>query len=192
MKPAARESGMALFAALAMLVMMLVGAAALMRMIDVGTILAGNLAFRRAATAAAEAGTEAAIAWLQSQPQAALWNDQADAGYYASDADARIDWNADACAGVAPCRAAAPALAADAAGNTVRYVVQRLCRAAGEAQTLANDCHVDESGSIGGRGAFSYGANKRFGASPAVVYRITARALGPRHTVSVIEVLVRY
>jgi Tfp pilus assembly protein PilX len=189
------ESGAALFAALMMLVMMMLSAAALMRMIDAGTILAGNLAFRRAASAAAEAGSEAAIAWLQKQTSATLNTDQSANGYYASDlpADAVVDWNADDCAGAKPCRKPAPALATDAAGNTVRYLIQRLCRKDGEAQTLANDCQVDvASGASSSRGAFSYGANKRFATSPAVYYRITSRALGPRRTVSVIEVLVRF
>jgi Tfp pilus assembly protein PilX len=191
---AQRNGGAALFAALMMLVMMMLGAAALMRMIDAGTLLAGNLAFRRAATAAADAGSEAAIAWLQAQNGAALAADRPALGYYASDAPAGllIDWNADNCGGGSACRKPAPAPAADAAGNTVRYLVQRMCRAAGEPQAPGNDCHVDSAGGSSSRGAFSYGANKRFAPSPAVYYRITARAAGPRNTVSVTEVLVRY
>jgi hypothetical protein len=177
-----------------MLVIMMLSAAALMRMIDAGTILAGNLAFKRAAIAAADAGTEAAVAWLQTQKAADLAADQPDLGYYASlaPADTAIDWNDDACAGASPCRKSAPALATDAAGNTVRYLVQRLCRAAGTAQSAANDCHVDVANGSSSRGAFSYGADKRFAADPAVYYRITTRAAGPRHTVSITDVLVRY
>lgn len=188
-----REDGAALFATLAMLVIMMLSAAALMRMIDAGTILAGNLAFKRAAIAAADAGTEAAIAWLQTQDKASLSLDQPGRGYYASlgPGDMAIDWNADDCAGAAVCRKSAPAPGPDAAGNTVRYVIQRLCRSAGDAQSVSNDCQVDVASGSRSRGAFSYGT-KRLAQDAAVYYRITARAVGPRHTVSVSEVLVRY
>ena len=194
MNARAGQGGAALFAALAILVIMMLGAAALMRMIDAGTILSGNLAFKRAAINAADTGTEAAIAWLQKQNPPDLQNDQPDNGYYASLApkDTVIDWDEDACAGAKPCRKSAGAIGPDAAGNVVRYLVQRLCRTTGPPQSTINDCHVDVANGSSSRGAFSYGADKRFAADPAVYYRITTRAAGPRHTVSITDVLVRY
>lgn len=208
MNRAGRQAGAVLFAALVMLTMLMLGASALMRMIDVGTLLAGNLAFKRAATLATDAGTESAVGWLQAQSATALYADQPRTGYYASDAarlDAsgnhaavsatRIDWDGNQCGSVVgiECRQPAPALAADAAGHQVRFLIQRMCRLAGDPQAGANDCHIQPAGeSSASRGSFSYGEDKRFAGAPAVYYRITVRALGPRNTVSYAEALVRY
>ena len=200
--------GAVLLAALVMLVALMLGAAALMRMVESANLLAGNLAFKRAATLAAEVGTEAAIGWLVLQDAATLAQDQADHGYYASDAadfDAagnrggaqasRVDWQDDNCGGATVARCLAPAVLAgqDDAGHTVRYVVQRLCTAAGP-HTATGGCafHLPTEAESSSRGGLSYGRNKRLAGAPLVHYRITARASGPRNTVSVIEVLVRY
>ncbi|MDB5758643.1 MAG: pilX2 [Burkholderia sp.] len=73
--------GTVLLAALVMLIALMLGAAALMRMVESANLLSGNLAFKRAATLAAEAGTEAAIAcwrsrtpprWRRTRPDKAI------------------------------------------------------------------------------------------------------------------------
>ena len=197
-----------LLAALVMLVALMLGAAALMRMVESANLLSGNLAFKRAATQAAEAGTEAAIGWLAQQDAATLAQDHAAQGYYASDAAnfdgsgnrggaqaSRVDWQGDNCGGAVPAHCLKPVAlpSEDAAGHTVRYVVQRLCTAAG-AHTVAGACafHLPAEAESSSRGGFSYGRNKRLAGTPLAYYRITARASGPRNTVSVIVVLVRY
>ena len=200
--------GSVLLSALVMLVAMMLGAAALMRMVESANLLSGNLAFKRAATLAAEAGSEAAIGWLEQQDDAVLQQDHADLGYYASDAadfDAAgnragsqrtaVDWQADNCAGATLARCLQPArlAATDAAGHTVRYVVQRLCAAPGP-HGVANNCaaHLPTDDDSSSRGGLSYGRDKRFAGVPLAFYRITARASGPRNTVSLVEILVRY
>jgi type IV pilus assembly protein PilX len=188
-----------LLAALVMLVALMLGAAALMRMVESANLLSGNLAFKRAATLAAEAGTEAAIGWLALQDAATLEQDQVADGYYASDTanvDASgIDWNGDSCAGAAVARCMEPVALTgqDAAGHTVRYVVQRLCTSAGP-HTATGGCafHLPTEAESTSRAGLSYGRSKRLAGTPLAHYRITARASGPRNTVSVIEVLVRY
>jgi type IV pilus assembly protein PilX len=197
-----------LLAALVMLVALMLGAAALMRMVESANLLSGNLAFKRAATLAAEAGTEAAIDWLALQDAATLAQDQVERGYYASDAvnfDASgnrsgsqasgVDWNGDSCAGAAVARCLKPAALTgqDAAGHTVRYVVQRLCAATGP-HTASGGCafHLPTEAESTSRAGLGYGRNKRLAGMPLAHYRITARASGPRNTVSIIEVLVRY
>ena len=197
-----------LLAALVMLIALMLGAAALMRMVESANLLSGNLAFKRAATLAAEAGAEAAIAWLAQQDAATLAQDHTAQGYYASDATnfdgsgnrggsqaSGVDWQGDNCAGAVLARCLKPVtlLGEDAAGHTVRYVVQRLCTDAG-AHTAAGACafHLPAEAESSSRGGFSYGRNKRLAGMPLAYYRITARASGPRNTISVIEVLVRY
>ena len=197
-----------LLAALVMLVALMLGAAALMRMVESANLLSGNLAFKRAATLAAEAGTEAAIGWLALQDAATLAQDQPGSGYYASDAlnfdssgngsssqASGVDWNGDSCAGAAVVRCLKPAALTgqDAAGHTVRYVVQRLCAATGP-HTTTGGCafHLPTEAESTSRAGLSYGRSKRLAGTPLAHSRITARASGPRNTVSVIEVLVRY
>jgi type IV pilus assembly protein PilX len=202
--------GTVLLAALVMLIALMLGAAALMRMVESANLLSGNLAFKRAATLAAEAGTEAAIAWLAQQDAATLAQDQAGQGYYASDAanfdatgnrggsqSSGVDWQSDDCAGAAIARCLKPVALAepgtDAAGNTVRYVVQRLCAVPG-AFASSGGCafHYPAEADSSSRSGLSYGRSQRLAGAPLAYYRITARASGPRNTVSVIEVLVRY
>lgn len=193
-----------LLAALVMLIALMLGAAALMRMVESATLLTGNLAFKRAASLAAEAGSEAAIGWLAQQDAATLAQDQPEHGYYAADAvnfngggsrSARMDWQADSCAGASIARCLQPATlpGPDAAAHTVRYVVQRLCAAAGP-HAASGDCafHLPADADSSSRTGLSYGRNKRFAGTPLAYYRITSRASGPRNTVSMIEVMVRF
>jgi type IV pilus assembly protein PilX len=200
--------GAVLPAALAMLVALMLGAAALMRMVESANLLSGNLAFKRAATLAAEAGVEAAAAWLAQQTAATLAQDSAANGYYAADAlnfDAggnrsgsqltRVDWQGDQCGGATVARCLTPAGMAgpDAAGHTVRYVVQRLCAAVG-AHGMSGNCafHLSTEAESSSRSGLGYGRAQRLAGMPLAFYRITARASGPRNTASVIEVLVRF
>jgi Tfp pilus assembly protein PilX len=208
--PGCQDRGTVLLAALVMLIVLMLGASALMRMVESANLLSGNLAFKRAATLAAEAGTEAAIAWLTQQDGVTLAQDQPALGYYAADAAnfdggghqsgsatalTRVDWQGDRCAGVAVARCLVPVAlpAPDAAGNTVRYVVQRLCAASGP-HAASGSCafHLPAEAESSSRTGLGYGRDKRLAAAPTAYYRITARASGPRNTVSVIEVLVRF
>jgi Tfp pilus assembly protein PilX len=207
-RPGRRIRGTVLLAALVMLIALMLGAAALMRMVESANLLAGNLAFKRAATLAAEAGTEAAVGWLAQQDAATLAQDQAAQGYYASDAlnfdasgnrggsqSSRVDWQGDNCAGAALARCLKPAAmpGEDAAGHTVRYLVQRLCAASGP-HAASGSCafHLPAEADSSSRSGLAYGRSQRLAGTPLAYYRITARASGPRNTVSVIEVLVRY
>ena len=206
--PRERRRGSVLVSALVMLVALMLGAAALMRMVESANLLSGNLAFKRGATLAAESGVEAAISWLAQQDADALAKDQASHGYHASDAEdfdasgnrggsrlTQVDWQGDNCAGAALARCLKPAslAAPDAAGHTVRYVIQRLCAAAGPS-TAPGGCafHLPVEAESSSRTGLSYSQGKRFGGAPLGYYRITARASGPRNTVSLVEVLVRF
>ena len=200
--------GAVLLAALVMLLALMLGAAALIRMVESANLLAGNLAFKRAATLAAEAGAEAALGWLAQQSAATLAQDSETQGYYAADAlnfDAsgtrsgsqltRVDWQGDQCGGTTLARCLKPASVAgpDAAGHAVRYVVQRLCAASG-AHDMSGTCafHLTAEAESSSRSGLGYGRAQRLAGIPLAYYRITARATGPRNTVSVIEVLVRF
>lgn len=208
MKRDARGGG--LIVALVVLAAMSMAILALVASVSSGLLVAGNLAFRQAAVLAADAGSEAAIAWLSPRADSgALFQDQPGDGYYASlpadldltgsrsaPAGAQIDWDDDKCAGAAGlrCLKAAKALPADPAGNVVRYVIHRLCRSAGSPQAASNSCLLHRFSAGGGtsRGQLSYGASTRFEPVDAVFYRITIHVRGPRHTTAFVQTLVHY
>ena len=202
--------GAGLVVALVVLVVMSLGALALVRAVASGLLVAGNFAFREAAVLAAESGSESAISWLSDRAATTdLLSDQPEAGYYASlpvglslsgqsntSTSATIDWDDDQCAARSGtrCFTAGPALPIDAAGHRVRYVIHRLCRTAGSSDAAANSCLLFRSaqGGSSNRGQLSYGASKRFQSSDTVYYRITVHVRGPRNTTAFIQILVHY
>ena len=202
--------GAGLVVALVVLVVMSLGALALVRAVASGLLVAGNFAFREAAVLAAESGSESAISWLSERAATTdLLSDQPEAGYYASlpvglslsgqsntSTSATIDWDDDQCAARTDirCFTAGPALPIDAAGHRVRYVIHRLCRTAGSSDAAANSCLLFRSaqGGSSNRGQLSYGASKRFQSSDTVYYRITVHVRGPRNTTAFIQTLVHY
>lgn len=60
-----KQRGVVLFFTLIALLAMSLAAVALIRSVDTGTMIAGNLAFKQSATSSGNAGTEASIAWLE-------------------------------------------------------------------------------------------------------------------------------
>ncbi len=81
----ARCCGSSLIVALILMVAMSVAALSLARMVSADLRLAGHAAFREAAVLASDAGTEAALRWLNAQASvSALANDLPAQGYYAS------------------------------------------------------------------------------------------------------------
>lgn len=202
--------GAGLVIALVVLVVMSLGALALVRAVTSGLLVAGNFAFRQAAVLAAESGSEFAIHWLSDRAETAeLLSDQPAAGYYASlplglslsgqgndNPKAYIDWDDDQCAqrsGI-QCFTAAAALPVDAAGHHVRYVIHRLCRTSGSSDAAANSCLLFRSsqGASSNRSQLSYAASKRFQSADTVYYRITVQVRGPRNTTAFVQTLVHY
>lgn len=184
------QRGAALVVTVVMLAGLTLATTALVRNADTANLLAGNIAFQRATIKSSDAGVEAAIAWLANAP-AALEQDQPGHAYYASAVGnwdmtgnrpgagySRVMWEGAACqpAVQAPAQClSARTLRTDAAGNTVRYVIQRLCSASGPVDAPGNACQ----------------ALRLPGKRAAVYYRITVRVRGPRHTVSTTEAVVR-
>jgi type IV pilus assembly protein PilX len=81
---ARRQGGVVMLVALIVLVLMTMAGLALMRSMDTTNLIAGNMAFKQAATQAADAGLEAANGWLEANLGSALQDDILDAGYTAA------------------------------------------------------------------------------------------------------------
>ena len=211
-----RQRGVALFFALISMVTIMLAAVMLVRSVDTATLIAGNLAFQQSATRSADGGTEAAIAWLNTtqsanslknvliDPTHAFNQDNAGAGYYAS-LDPSICFTG-TCTGTPPPNptnatsysnfdwATAPTIAADASGNTVQYVIQRMCRVSGVAvsttQCMFSAATVDNNKQniLLPQEVCSGPGCPAAGQTPQI--RITSRVTGPKNTLSYIQAFV--
>ena len=196
---AVKQRGVVLFLALVALVALSLAAVALIRSVDTSTLIAGNIAFKQSATNSADAGVESAIAWLAGVQSAnsninVLTNaahpfniTNAANGYY-SNANT-IDLFADATWNISTI----PAVN-DSSGNTIRYIIERMCRNADvaiqNADCLFSDAVKDKNDNnvpvpqdvCDGDGC------PVAGQTPQI--RITARATGPKNSVSYVQAFV--
>jgi hypothetical protein len=169
---------------LVVLAMMSLAATALMRAVDTATAVSGNLAFRTASIPPANTAIEEAIAAL-SDAIADRERDLPAQNYYASrqpGEDARgVPWMLQQ-----PDRYPAAARAPDAGnGNTLRYVIERICLRPGSA-TAANCALVPPPPSAD---TVSPGPAVVSPATP--LFRITVRVDGPQNTTSLVHAMVR-
>lgn len=183
----AAQRGVVMIIALIVLVAMTLGGIALVRSVYTANLIAGNLAFRESAISSGDAGVEAAAAWLLN-PVACpdLGADCPAAGYSAvrgepADGQSWDDyWIVLAAAGKTTSLTSSQGSAADVAGNSVSYVIQRLCNSLGSAQNAG--CMAAPAGT-------STGGDSRQNIDPLktpsrIFYRVTSRISGPRNTVT--------
>lgn len=157
------QQGLSLIVVLLSLVTLAFASVALIRSIDTGTLVMGNLGFKKSATIYSDRGADTAIAWLDARKTGAtLFNDITanGAAYYATSQDsidlagnsrpagtqqARpfVDWNGDSCGGCAAANTCSacitPSTAATADGFTQRYLITRLCKCAGDPNGNCSD-----------------------------------------------------
>ncbi len=171
-----RQRGVVMFVALAVLILMTLAGLAMLRQMGGSLSIAGNLAFKQSATAVADLGTEAAREWMQ-LPTTLLVSDQPSAGYYSS-------WGASVDPASFPW-GTAPSRVESSTGNTVRYVIHRLCEVPGEpADATGQRCSAARlSGSDKGVPASNFSISVPY-------YRITTQVTGPRNTVSYTQVVM--
>lgn len=179
-----RQQGVVLLVALIVLVALTLAGVALVRSVDTANLIAGNLSFHQSAIQAGERSTELAVTWLadpNNRPTLISLTPTPSAGYVAN--------------GIAQSPAPGPSWASgltprpggtDAAGNTVQYVIHRLCEKVG-APHLAN-CAREPAGTNTG-GSQAAGGLAPIG-NNRVYYRVTTRIEGPRRTVAYIQTIV--
>lgn len=185
------QRGVVMFTALIVLVAMTLAGIALMRRVDTGTIIAGNLAFRQTATHVADLGVEAARSWLTTT-STSLFTDSSSNAYFATWQESidllgndagKTDYN------WSTAIATSGAFAAPT-GYTARYVIHRLCEATGDPTGSSANCVktnvTSSSTSTGTKGAAAYGSYA-ISVPTAALYRITVRVEGPRNTLSYIQ-----
>lgn len=204
-----KQRGVVLFFTLIALLVMSLAVVALIRSVDTSAMIAGNLAFRQGATTSGDAGVEAAMAWLtaingantninimNNTPSVHPFNvDTPAAGYYSSldpnlsltdpSKPSHINWT----------DADSVSLGTDSnTGNTVRYVIQRLCRDANQ-PTQATRCIYGSADDDLTQKNIPYPQDVCLGdgcpkAGQAPMLRVTSRTDGPRNSVSYVQVFV--
>jgi type IV pilus assembly protein PilX len=191
--PRRAQEGLVLFIALIVLVAMTLAGVALMRAVDTGLVVAGNMAFKQSAIMVADRGTQEAVGWLVNNSAGpTLQSTNTGQGYFSSRPVIEPNWfdpaswsQSVAVNGGAP----------DASGNVVRYVIHRMCTQPdtpynGSVAGVANECGLYyAAGAAASGGSMSVGA-PQFVGTPQIYYRITTRVEGPRDTVSVIQTSV--
>ncbi len=188
---AKRQQGLVLFIALIALVAMSLAAAALVRSVDSGVLVAGNLAFKQSAIMSAETGVANAYKYITENAASLGANS---AGYFASFDDS-ISLTSSSTWGTANSFAVTKDLY-DLSGNETRYIVQRMCRTDGAVDRdkclvgTGNAAASSKGGKSEGGGAGGGGYDAATGGSDAVVYRVTARVAGPKNTFSYIQAFI--
>ena len=188
------QRGVVLIMALIVLIIMTLAGIALMRSVSTTGVVAGNLGFQQAATHSADVGVETAVTFLRGATPAQLQNSILSGPgtrYVAHREDpnstAGQSWDNFWTTTIVPSNAV-NTLAADAAGNTVSYVIHRLCNADGIPIT-AVACSSAPPAVGSNTGSMGAGVVK-LQPPPQVYYRITARVTGPRNSLSYVQVVV--
>lgn len=199
--PASRQKGTMLAISLIILVSMTLAGIAMMRSVDTATIIAGNIAFKQSTTNAADQGIRAAQAWLTTNAgTTTLYSNNnalgvSSVGYFSSAPSSEPDWTSSASwSFAATLNAGTP----DVTGNVVSYVIHRLCPCAGVAPNATcsggastNICGATpDTASTSGEGT-EQSAPNFFTRPPSTHYRVTARAVGPRNSTTVVQTLFR-
>jgi type IV pilus assembly protein PilX len=180
---AAEQRGVVMFVALAVLILMTLAGLAMLRQMGGSVSIAGNLAFKQNATSVADIGTETARAFLLTN--GTLKSDQPAAGYYSSWHKADVD---PASYFVSPAATATPPTFDAGNGNTVSYVIHRLCELPNiDANAPTQHCARTGDEKPIDRGCCG-GATQRSAVLP--YFRITTRVSGPRNTVSYVQVVM--
>ena len=190
------QRGVVLFIALIVLVAMSLAGVALIRSVDTGSVIAGNLAFRQAAMHVGDNGIEAARTYLLATSSATLYNDGATgSGYFANWAENLdllgnktattsddFDWSANAINVTTP---------APPTGYTVSYVIHRLCKGTGDPSGVTCVKLAGAAGSTasGTKGAAAFGSMAS-SVPQSATYRVTVRVVGPRNATSYVQAVV--
>ncbi len=187
-----RQQGVVLFIALIALVVMSLAAVALIRSVDTSTVIAGNLAAKQSSITSADSGLETAITWLHAVNLSTLTADIPAQGYYATIATdpTTLAWSAADSKPADDLSGYIDANGTDDAGNTVRYVVQRMCRSTGA--LTAGNC-------LFGAPVLNPSSNSSLLApqccpplslDESPLYRVTARVVGAKNTISFIQAFI--
>jgi Tfp pilus assembly protein PilX len=174
------QRGVVLFIALIVLVAMSLAGIAIIRSVDTGNQISGNVAFKQGTLSSADRGVDDAFKYLKDNVQTTkLETDQPGDGFFAAASDPpNNDWSDPAVWGDAK------VVGTDAAGNTISYLIHRMCDLPGK-YTTVNCAQTPRTGGKAGNSMSVMGS--QFTSTPVVYYRVSVRVQGPRDTLSVVQ-----
>ncbi|HEX8012777.1 MAG TPA: hypothetical protein VF814_17875 [Casimicrobiaceae bacterium] len=197
------QRGVVLFVALIAMVVLSLTAVALLRSIDTNTSVAGNLAFRQASIAPVNNAIEKANDdMFYAKNIADLFNSDLNFNYYANLQVGESTGTAPA--GIpkgVPAALQGPAppplypgsfqtLGPDGAGNTVRWVIERVCTNGTTGDPVINvaTCDLLTPKVAAGKTTMKLGG---LPVPPIPIYRVTVRVDGPANTVTYAQAMLR-
>ena len=215
--PRRAQRGISLLFSLMALVILGLGAVALTRSVDTGTLIMGNLGFKQDTLASSSSGTEEAITWLTTQTNAGgtvLDANITARGYYASSIDKLdptgnrttstvklplVNWDGTNCSsfvsGSYESCSVNPYTSTNLVNNNkVQWVITRLCDQVGtpSATNLCVRPAASTSASANDMGELATNGKRFVTTISGPYYRVIVRTEGPRNTVSYTESLVHF
>ncbi len=154
-----KQQGVVMIIALIVLVALILGSLALTKSVFTSNMIAGNLAFQKAATNSTDVGVEDAVAWLEQQAgktgscspgSTILACDNKANGYLAAvqNPTPGESWS-DFWDETLVATNAVKKMSEDGAGNTASYVIQRMCSNAGDSNSTGVTCSTSPNSSGG-------------------------------------------
>ncbi|MEO8385542.1 MAG: hypothetical protein ABI583_09890 [Betaproteobacteria bacterium] len=183
------QEGVVLFMALIMLVAMTLAGVALVRSVDTSNLIAGNLAFKQSATSEGEIGLETGIGWVLAGPSTKLTATDTNNGYFAVRGDPSGQTWAEYFETLESNSQVVSLPLDTSTGNQVSYVIHRLCNQAGLSTVPGALCSVPQSAGSS-EGSSKGGGTVGLQRSSEVYYRVTAKIVGPRNTVSFVQSVI--
>lgn len=184
-KSQANQKGVVLFISLIVLVAMTLAGIAVTRSVDTGNVIAGNVAFKQATLASADRGIQAAVAFLTAgSNNGNLIHNIPASGYFSANAN-HTDWTDPSIWVDAVAVPDSAGNSPDAAGNTVSYVIHRLCLTPGTAPDK-NCAQISQATAATQGTSMATGAEMRV-PPPGIFYRVSVRVDGPRETLSIVQ-----
>ncbi len=211
-----RQAGASLLFALITLVALALAASALVRAVDTGAVVLGNLGSKKATAIAADRATQIAIQALAGMTAGAREVDAANQGYYATSKEdyditgfdrtdpsrKLVNWEVDGSCAYATSGTCDPLTRPSdeqtidtAAGLKARWLITRLCSQAGTISAAANNCAVPLKGTFQkdqGAGEKSYSQVQQSVSNPHPFFRIVVRVTGPRNAVTYTETIINF
>ena len=183
MKSLKTQQGISLFVALVVLVAMSMVGIVVSRNIDAAVGITGNLAFRQSTLQGTDKALADAISWIENNRTGTAFNStDAASGYVALTPADEPDWMTDAA------WANAFNNGTDAVGNQLRYVIERVCVPGSNGKQYSDTaCLLGEPPTAGSVGNSIAAGSYQFEPPPALTFRITARAVGPKKTTSIAQ-----
>lgn len=196
------QSGVVLFIALVAMAVMSLAAVALIRSVDTNNIITGNVSYKQTAAISSSFGIENVADTIGPKALAYATSNDAANGYYATcktfDATSTCDgknltadssWLPGVKSRLADGIATGVTGGVDAYGNTIQYIVERMCNttaAASSANCLLSSTDLDNN---------SKNVCPPFCGLPTnptnvPMYRVTVRISGPKNTVSFIQAFI--